>query len=91
MAHRCRRLTDGPRISPLPGFISLAPYLQALFSANPGHFRVIAFVVTSKPVIENPEAQVTREEALDGSRRGVTNCPESMARLFSMRITIARP
>ena len=64
-----------------PRVYSLASYLQALFSANSGHFRVIAFAVTSEPVTENPNAQVTREEALGWLTKGSNKLPREYGKV----------
>jgi len=47
---------------------SLSTYFRALFTASPGHFRIVAFVVTSRPFTQQGE-QIGRREArawLDG-------------------------
>jgi hypothetical protein len=49
------------KLEPLKRF-TLAAYLQALFSARAGHYRVIAFVVTDVPIAEK-SAPVSREKA----------------------------
>lgn len=54
-------------VKPMRRF-SLTAYFRALFTATPGHFRVVAFVVTSRPFTQQ-EATVGRTEAqawLDG-------------------------
>ena len=40
----------------------MAAYLQALFSARAGHYRVIAFIVTDVPITEK-STPVSREKA----------------------------
>jgi hypothetical protein len=61
-------------IAPPPVY-SLRAYIEALFSANPGHFRVVVFIVTSEPFAEDTNTQVTRDEALKWLVRGSNKLP----------------
>jgi hypothetical protein len=47
-----------------PRVFSLESYLKALFSANPGHFRIVVFMVTSEPVTMDDTTEVARDVAL---------------------------
>jgi hypothetical protein len=47
-----------------PRVFSLESYLKALFSANPGHFRIVVFIVTSEPVTMDDTTEVARDIAL---------------------------
>jgi hypothetical protein len=58
---------------------SLTGYCQALFSAKPGLFRIIVFVVTSHPFTESPEI-VTREDAILWLCRGANVLPSALAK-----------
>jgi len=71
---------DGPdrwsrEIAPPPVY-SLRAYIEALFSANPGHFRVVVFIVTSEPFAEDIKTDVTRDEALKWLARGTNKLPK---------------
>jgi hypothetical protein len=55
---------------------SLKAYLKALFSANPGYYRIIVFVVT-KPFKQSDE-EVSREEAMDWLWGGLNELPVSI-------------
>ena len=53
---------------------SLEAYLRALFLANPGHFRVIVFVITPMPFSES-KVTVRRDEALAWLKDGWNTLP----------------
>ena len=59
---------------------SLEAYLRALFTANPGHYRVIVFVVTDAPVTQSDQT-LTRDEALKWLRSGAQSLPDEIAAL----------
>ena len=61
-----------------PEIFSLASYLKALFTANPGRYRIIAFIVTSQPFEESKET-VTREEAMAWLDHGMIVLPKSIS------------
>lgn len=61
---------------PTPEF-SLAYYLSALFTAIPGYYRVIVFVVSNEPFIQT-ERRAGPEEALRWLRAGLNVLPESI-------------
>ena len=61
------------RLEPLKRF-TLAAYLQALFSAREGQYRVIVFIVTDVPIAAK-SAPASREEAEDWLSEGATCCP----------------
>lgn len=67
---------EAPRIT-LSEF-SLSGYLRALFTANPGHYRVLTFVVTDSP-IKQTEQHVTIEEATLWMHEGVVALPRAIA------------
>ncbi|CAK8713706.1 hypothetical protein KKHLCK_02760 [Candidatus Electrothrix laxa] len=62
-----------------PKIFSLSSYLKALFTANPGRYRIIAFIVTSQPFKESKET-VTREEAMSWLDDGMIVLPESIGK-----------
>ena len=66
------------KISPM-GKFSFSAYLTALFSARPGYYRVIVFVVTSK-LFSQSNAKVTSEEAELWLSRGLNALLEDIAR-----------
>ena len=66
-------------VPPLRSF-SLSDYLKALFTANPGHYRIIVFVVTSHP-FSQAEASVGREEAEGWLASGLNRLPDTIGRL----------
>jgi hypothetical protein len=57
---------------------SLASYLRALFTANPGFYRIIVFVVTSQSFSQSPNG-VTRNEALKWLQGGLDRLPADLA------------
>jgi hypothetical protein len=57
---------------------SFSAYLTALFRARPGYYRVIVFVVTSKPFSQS-NAKVTSEEAELWISSGLNTLPEDIA------------
>jgi hypothetical protein len=60
-----------------PKVFSLVSYLRALFGANPGHFRVIVFAVTSAPVAADPHKTVNRDTASLWPTGGASRLPVS--------------
>jgi len=62
---------------PLATF-SLSSYLRALFTANPGFYRIIVFVVTSQSFSESPTG-VSREEAMEWLQSGLDRLPAELA------------
>jgi len=58
---------------------SFSAYLTALFRARPGYYRVIVFVVTSKPFSQS-NAKVTSEEAELWISSGLNALPDDIAR-----------
>jgi hypothetical protein len=63
-------------IRPLRQF-SLDAYLKALFTSNPGYYRVIVFIVTPNR-FENSEQEVSRDEAMKWLRKGLAELPEDV-------------
>ena len=57
--------------------VSLAWYLNALFLARPGYYRVIVFVVTSKAFPQR-DAKVTSEESKQWVSSGLNKLPEEI-------------
>jgi hypothetical protein len=69
-------------VRPLRKF-TLEAYLRALFQANPGHYRIIVFVVTSMPFPEQ-RARVTRDEAMLWLTDGLNRLPNTIGnRLYT--------
>jgi hypothetical protein len=62
-----------------PTIFSLTSYLRVLFAANPGRYRIIAFIVTSEPFKESKET-VTREEAMGWLGGGMIVLPKSIGK-----------
>lgn len=61
-----------------PRLFGLSDYLRALFSANPGRYRVIAFVVTTRAI--RPDAEpATREQAAEWLDAGADALPAPLA------------
>ncbi|MCP4261482.1 MAG: hypothetical protein GY774_28865 [Planctomycetes bacterium] len=58
---------------------SLSKYLTALFSANPGYYRIIVFAVT-KPFHQSDEI-MNREEAMEWLRGGLNELPDSIGKI----------
>jgi hypothetical protein len=59
---------------------SLNAYLRALFKANPGFYRLIVFVVTSKPFAQK-KTGVERDEAMSWLAEGANTLPSSIGNL----------
>lgn len=67
---------------PLNSF-SLSNYLRALFTSNPGYFRIIVFVVSSSAFTQDRES-VEREQAIEWLAGGLNKLPEALgARLYT--------
>ncbi|WYD81906.1 MAG: hypothetical protein V8K32_05865 [Candidatus Electrothrix gigas] len=62
-----------------PKIFSLTSYLKALFTANPGRYRIIAFIVTSQP-FEESKKTVTREEVMAWLDNGMVILPENIGK-----------
>jgi len=67
------------KVNPLRVF-SLTDYLKALFTANPGRYRVIVFVVTSHPFSQS-DASVSQQEAQSWLSSGLNTLPKSIGDL----------
>ncbi len=65
------------QVPPMRKF-TLMNYLKALFTANPGHFRILVFIVTPKPFSKSDET-VDRKEAMDWLERGLNKLPQPIA------------
>lgn len=57
----------------------LRSILRALFTANPGYFRILVFVATPHPFSQSDQ-EVRREEAVAWLREGVNRLPDAVAR-----------
>jgi hypothetical protein len=60
-----------------PRIFSLKSYIEAIFTANPGQYRIVTFIVTSQP-FEESEETVTREEAMEWLDSGMIVLPKSI-------------
>ena len=60
-----------------PRIFSLTSYIKAIFKANPGRYRIVAFIVTSQPFEEGKE-NITREEARSWLDSGMVVLPKSI-------------
>jgi len=58
-----------------PEIFSLTSYLKALFTAQKGYFRILAFVVSSEVWSQNASVEVEREEALEWIHNGLASLP----------------
>ena len=65
-----------PRLTPRNLF-SLAAYLRALLTANPGRYRIVVFVVTATPFSQR-ETKVTVDVAGDWLRSGFNRLPPAV-------------
>jgi len=59
------------------GNFSLSEYIKALFTANPGHFRIIVFICTPHPFSQT-EASVSRDEATIWLASGLNKLPKTI-------------
>ena len=57
--------------------LSLRRYLEALFTANPGYYRIIVFIVTPHPFSQTAP-EINRDEAEAWLRKGVNTLPKSI-------------
>lgn len=65
------------KVGPLRSF-SLESYLKALFTSNPGFFRIIVFIVTPHPFTQSDES-VSRGKAVSWLHRGSHILPQEIA------------
>lgn len=61
----------------LGGSFSLREYMRALFTADPGYYRVIVFIVTPRPLVQK-DAEVSQDEATKWVKAGANKLPESI-------------
>jgi hypothetical protein len=59
---------------------SLIRYLKALFTAQPGRFRLIVFAVTDEPFVSDKRKIPDREEAIQWVAAGTTKLPEQIGK-----------
>jgi hypothetical protein len=59
---------------------SLVSYLKALFTANPGHYRIVVFIITSLSFSQS-DKKVTAEEVSEWLRSGTQSLPKSIRSL----------
>jgi hypothetical protein len=62
----------------LAGGFSLSAYLRALFTADPGYYRIVVFIVTDTLFSES-DRSVTSEEARSWLTQGLNALPETIA------------
>ena len=62
----------------LTGGFSLRAYLRALFTAQPGYYRIVVFIVTSA-LFSDSNQPVTSDEARAWAAKGLNALPESLA------------
>lgn len=62
----------------LAGEFSLSAYLRALFTADPGYYRIVVFIVTDALFSES-DRSVSSEEARSWVAKGLNALPESIA------------
>ncbi|NBB75495.1 MAG: hypothetical protein GVY35_17765 [Bacteroidetes bacterium] len=63
---------------------SLRAFLRALFTSNPGHFRILVFVATPHPFSQSDQ-EVSQEEATEWLNVGFNRLPDAMARQLYTR------
>ena len=67
--------------------LSFYEYIKALFTANPGYFRLIVFVVSPRPIVPGKN-QISRTGAIDLITNGATTLSDRIANeYFSSRHT----
>ncbi|MCI5146631.1 MAG: ankyrin repeat domain-containing protein, partial [Candidatus Electrothrix sp. AR3] len=59
-----------------PRIFSLKSYIKSIFTANPGRYRIVVFIVTSQPF--ESEDTVNREEAMAWLDSGIMVLPKSI-------------
>lgn len=59
---------------------SLAEYLRALLTANPGYYRIIVFIVTSHP-FSQADAKVSEDQAINWLEGGFERLPSAVSEL----------
>jgi hypothetical protein len=69
--------TDSTGVRPL----DISQYLRALFTADPGYYRVIAFVVTPVAFTENASQHLTSAQAQQWLVGGLNILPEQLGAL----------
>lgn len=62
----------------LTGGFSLSAYLRALFTAEPGYYRIVVFIVTTAPFADSNQP-ATSDEARAWVAKGLNALPESLA------------
>jgi len=63
-----------------PRVFNLTSYLKALFKANPGHYRIIVFIVTSQP-FNQTNSTVNRKQAMAWLNGGLDKLPPLIAKI----------
>jgi outer membrane murein-binding lipoprotein Lpp len=64
-------------VSDVPAMQGLSDYMRALFTANPGHYRVIVFIVSDRPLSQS-DARVSEADATAWLHRGMTALPKQI-------------
>ena len=59
---------------------SIRDYIDSLFSARPGLYRAIVFLITNNPFVKD-NSEVTREQAMDWLRGGMNTIPPTISSL----------
>jgi hypothetical protein len=60
---------------------SINNFVRALFQARPGHYRVIVFVLTNKPLTEDTKVRVSSEQAGLWTKEGAHTLPKEIAEM----------
>jgi hypothetical protein len=60
---------------------SISDYVGALFRARPGHYRVIVFVLTNKPLTQDTDARASSDQAKLWPKKGADSLPKEMAEM----------
>jgi hypothetical protein len=59
--------------------LNLGQFLSGLFYADPGHYRVIVFVIAEKPFSQSPSQQLSGKQAGDLLKSGADVLPPEVA------------
>lgn len=67
-------------VAPMRTF-SIGGFVRALFRARPGHYRVIVFVLTNKPLTQDTRARVNSKQADLWTQEGANALPKEIAEM----------
>jgi hypothetical protein len=67
---------------------SISDYLKALFTTEPGYFRVLVFMATAQPIYSTAGHTISRETAQSWLQEGANILPEDVARNGTMGVKV---